>query len=369
MLTGSRVSLMRKLLLYTCAVLCAWTTLLPARSGAQNPDEELFAGKTVNVYIGRGPGSGTDIALRTFVRYWQRFIPGRPTIVVRNIPGGGGTRVWNFGYEIAKPDGLTILFSPFSGTAEILRLPGLRANFSRMPLIGGLKSPNLVYVRRSDIREPADLLKIEGLKYGGQNPAHHYDILGRLALDMLGVDYIYITGFSGADAVFNAVRRGEVEIQTAGLTLYRFSIEQALVETGEAIPLWHNPRVDRDGNVIPEESAESIPTFVEVYRDLMGEEPAGEDFEIYKWLQPTINTFGHAAFLPPDSPIATVRILRESFRATSEDTAFRAEEKKLFGTRMPLIDHEEGTRIIRQMTDPPDHVRDLLERYARQGSF
>ncbi len=156
-------------------------------------------------------------------------------------------------------------------------------------------------------------------------------------------------------------------MQTAGLTLYRFSIEGTLVETGMALPLWHNPRVDSEGNVLDEEAADGIPSFVEVYTALKGAEPTGEMFEIYKWLQPTINTFGHAAFLPPNSPEDAVRILRESFVATTDDEAYRAEEMQLFGVRMPLISHEEGTRVVREMTNAPDNVRELLARYAAQG--
>ncbi|NNC65072.1 MAG: hypothetical protein HKN84_09825 [Gammaproteobacteria bacterium] len=343
-------------------VLCAsiWASL----SVAWGADEDFYAGKTVTVYVGRGPGSGTDLALRTFTRFWQEHIPGHPTMVIRNIPGGGGTRVWNFGYERGDSDGLSIFFSPFSGAAEILDLPGLRADFTSMPLIGGLKSPNLVYVRTEKVEGLADLLTARGLKYAGQSPAHHYDIMGRMALDMLGVDYEYISGFQSASDAFNAVRRREVDIQTAGLTLYRFSIEGTLIESGAAIPLWHNPRVDAEGNVLPEMAAEGVPTFVEVYTQLKGAPPSGEMFEIYKWLQPTINTFGHAAFLPPGSPEEAVRLLRESFVATTNDPAYRAEELELFGVRMPLIEHTEGSRVIREMTSAPDNVRALLRRYA-----
>jgi tripartite-type tricarboxylate transporter receptor subunit TctC len=343
-----------------CIVLVASLSPTPATAA----DEDFYADKTVNIYLGRSAGSGTDLALRTFIRFWQEHIPGRPTIVVRNIPGGGGTRVWNFGYELADPDGLSILFSPFSGAAEILDLPGLRADFTSMPLIGGLKSPNLVYVRTDVISTPADLLTISGLKYAGQDPAHHYDIMARMALDMLGVDYTYIAGFQSANDVFNAIRRREVDMQTAGLTLYRFSIENTLIESGEAIPLWHNPRVDREGNVVAEEAAEGVPTFVEVYTDLKGSPPSGEMFEIYKWLQPTINTFGHAAFLPPNTPDDAARILRESFVATTNDAQYRAEEMELFGVRMPLIEHTEGSRVIREMTNAPENVRTLLRHYA-----
>ena len=325
----------------------------------------FYSGKTITIYIGRGPGSGTDLALRTFIRFWQEHIPGNPTMVVRNIPGGGGTRVWNYGYELADPDGLNILFSPFSGTAEILGLPGLRAEFEHMPLIGGLKSPNMVYVRTEKVPNIEQLLSARGLKYAGQNPAHHYDILGRMALDMLGVDYEYITGFSGANEVFNAVRRGEVDMQTAGLTLYRFSIEGPMVQTGQALSLWHNPRVDQAGNLLNEEAAAGIPSFVDVYTQLKGQAPSGEIFEIYKWLQPTINTFGHAAFLPPDAPEEAIRILRESFVATTDDEDFRTEELELFGVRMPLISYVEGTRVVGEMSNAPSNVRALLTKYAR----
>jgi hypothetical protein len=327
--------------------------------------EAFYFDKTITVYVGRGPGSGTDLALRTFVKFWQKHIPGNPTIVVRNIPGGGGTRVWNFGYELADPDGLNILFSPFSGTAQILGLPGLRANFETMPLIGGLKSPNMVYVRTDKVATVEQLLSVRGLKYAGQNPAHHYDILGRMALDMLGVDYQYITGFSGANEVFNAIRRGEVDMQTAGLTLYRFSIEGPMVDTGQALSLWHNPRVDEAGNVLNEEAAFGIPNFVDVYSRLKGEEPSGELFEIYKWLQPTINTFGHAAFLPPNSPEEAVNILRNSFVATTNDDAYRTEELEFFGVRMPLISYVEGTRVVGEMANAPSNVRALLMQYAK----
>ncbi|MBH98918.1 MAG: hypothetical protein CMM56_10775 [Rhodospirillaceae bacterium] len=354
---------------YKCIRLTGYAALvcmtLISYSSQVFSQEEFYSGKTITIYVGRGPGSGTDLAIRTFVKFWQQHIPGNPTIVVRNIPGGGGIRVWNFGYELADADGLNILFSPFSGTAEILGLPGLRADFEAMPLIGGLKSPNLVYVRTDKVASIEQLLSAQGLKYAGQNPAHHYDILGRMALDMLGVNYEYITGFSGANEVFNAVRRGEVDMQTTGLTLYRFSIEGPMVETGQALPLWHNPRVNQAGVVLDEEAATGIPNFVEVYSQLMGEEPSGEMFDIYKWLQPTINTFGHAAFLPPDSPEEAIDVLRNSFVATTDDDAYRAEELELFGVRMPLISHIEGTRVVGEMINAPDNVRTILMQYAQ----
>jgi tripartite-type tricarboxylate transporter receptor subunit TctC len=228
-------------------------------------DGDYFDGETITVYVGRTPGSGADLSVRVFVEFWQRHIPGNPTMIVRNVPGGGGTRVWNYGAEVAANDGLHILYSPTSGAAAILKQPGLRADFSEMPYIGGLMSPNMAYVRTDKVKRPEDLLTAEGLKFGGQTPAHRFDLLGRLGLDAVGTDYQYATGFPGAADVFNAVRRGEIDIQMSSLGLYRFSVEPTLVEEGLAIPLWHNPAADPEGNVTPLAVAADIPSYMEFY--------------------------------------------------------------------------------------------------------
>ena len=162
----------------------------------------------------------------------------------------------------------------------------------------------MAYVRTDKIKGAEDLLTAEGLKFAGQNPAHRFDLLGRLALDAVGADYQYVTGFQGAADVFNAVRRGEVDLQVASLGLYRFSIEPTLVEQGLAIPLWHNPISDSDGNLRPLTVAPDIPSYMEFYRSLTGTEPSGEEFEIYKWLLPRVNDIVYAAFLPPGTPEA-----------------------------------------------------------------
>jgi tripartite-type tricarboxylate transporter receptor subunit TctC len=326
-------------------------------------DEHYFDGKTVTVYVGRTPGSGADLSVRVFVEFWQRHVPGNPTMVVRNIPGGGGTRVWNFGAEVADADGLHILYSPTSGAAAILKQPGLRADFSKMPYIGGLMSPNMAYVRTDKVSSAEDLLTAEGLKFGGQTPAHRFDLLGRLGLDAVGAQYQYATGFPGAADVFNAIRRAEIDIQMASLGLYRFSIEPTLVKEGLAIPLWHNPAADTNGNLTPLEVAADIPSYMEFYENLMGVPPSGEEFEMYKWLLPRVNNIVYAALLPPDTPKEIQEILRQSFLDVTEDPDYRAEELTMYGFNLPVIGADEGTDILESLYDVPESVFTFLENY------
>jgi hypothetical protein len=330
-------------------------------------ETEHFAGKTVFVYVGRPPGSGADLAVRAFVRHWQKHIPGQPTMVVKNVPGGGGSRVWNLAWDKSKSDALEIFFSPVSATAVIVRQEGLRADLSKMPLVGSLMSPNMTFARTDRLKKAEDLPDVKGLQFGGQAPAHRFSILGRLTLDILGVEYRNVTGFRGASDVFNAVRRREVDIQTAPLNFYRFTVEPSVVQSGEVIPLWYNPVIDENGEIIPLDAAGDIPSFIDYYEAIKGEPPSGELFEILLWLLPKLNGITYAAFLPPESQGQPLEVLRDSFIRVTEDEEYQTEEAKMFGFNLPVVSSEQGTRIIEDMTNAPEHVRDFLDQYIQQG--
>jgi len=59
--------------------------------------------------ISTSPGGATDIAGRLVARYLGKYLPGHPDITVQNMPGAGGIVSANYLFNIAKPDGLTIL--------------------------------------------------------------------------------------------------------------------------------------------------------------------------------------------------------------------------------------------------------------------
>jgi tripartite-type tricarboxylate transporter receptor subunit TctC len=330
---------------------------------AEAQEDPYYEGKTLTLYVGRTPGSGADLAARVFAQFWSQYIPGEPTVIVRNLPGGGGTRVWNYGAEVAASDGFHVLFSPTNGAAAVLKEPGLRADFSTMPFVGGLLSPNMAYIRTDKVASPQELLTAQGLRFGGQNPALRFDLLGRLALDALGVEYQYVTGFPGGADVFNAIRRGEVDIQVASLGLYRFSIEPTLVEEGLAIPLWHNPSADTEGNVTALDVVPDIPSYMEFYRSVHGKDPSGEVYEMYKWILPRVNNIVYAALLPPGTPEEPTRILRETFIKVTEDPDYQAEEQRMYGFSLPLVGAEEGTEILRSLYDVPAEVASFLKAY------
>jgi tripartite-type tricarboxylate transporter receptor subunit TctC len=72
-------------------------------NGAQ--PETFFAGKTIYLAIGYGPGGANDVWGRTIAKHLGNHIPGRPRVIVQNVPGAGGLTLMNQLYNISPKDG------------------------------------------------------------------------------------------------------------------------------------------------------------------------------------------------------------------------------------------------------------------------
>jgi tripartite-type tricarboxylate transporter receptor subunit TctC len=47
-----------------------------------------YEGKVIRVIVGASPGGGFDLYARTLARHMGKHIPGNPTMIVENMPGG-----------------------------------------------------------------------------------------------------------------------------------------------------------------------------------------------------------------------------------------------------------------------------------------
>ena len=79
-----------------------------------------FAGETIEWIIPFSAGGGSDTWARFNAPLLSKYLPGEPTVIVVNEPGGGSTKGTNLFAARAKPDGLTIL-----GTSGSTQFPYL----------------------------------------------------------------------------------------------------------------------------------------------------------------------------------------------------------------------------------------------------
>ena len=66
------------------------------------PSAPFFQGKTINMVIAISAGSPTDTEGRLVARHLPQHIPGKPMIVVQNMPGAGGVIGVTCGRRLGK---------------------------------------------------------------------------------------------------------------------------------------------------------------------------------------------------------------------------------------------------------------------------
>ena len=109
------MNISRNLVILGAATIAAATTSWTVPASAADP---YYKGKTITVLIGRGPGSGTDATVRSFTKYWSKYIPGNPKIINKNTKGFAA---FNTVYEKGKPDGTLITFTPYDPVSPMTK--------------------------------------------------------------------------------------------------------------------------------------------------------------------------------------------------------------------------------------------------------
>ena len=88
----------------------AWAALLGltmATSAAHGAANERFTeDKLVTIYVSLPPGGSYDSYARVLSRHIGKHLPGQPSsVIIKNMPGGGGVTLANYLYNIAPKDG------------------------------------------------------------------------------------------------------------------------------------------------------------------------------------------------------------------------------------------------------------------------
>ena len=81
-------------------------------------DAAFFKGKTVSIYVYTPPsGTSYDLTAHLLARYLPAHMPGNPSAMVKNMPGGGGLTLTRFLFVAAPKDG-----TAFGSLAQTLPL-------------------------------------------------------------------------------------------------------------------------------------------------------------------------------------------------------------------------------------------------------
>src|SRR5688572_3007671 len=174
---------------------------------------DFFAGKTITMSSHTAPGNSYDLYLRLLSRHYGRHIPGNPSFVVINQPGGGGLRSFNHAGVVAPQDGtfLTIVSQAlliFEATGQ----NGLQVSLGKFQWLGSFHQSNNVTVtwHTSKVRTLADAMAREVTV--GATGSGAGSIIGPAIYNaVLGTKFKMIAGYPGGAEIDIAMQRGEVE--------------------------------------------------------------------------------------------------------------------------------------------------------------
>src|SRR5258708_19503722 len=111
----------------------------------------FFEGKTVTVLIGAKSGS-LEIAAQIVSHHLGKYLPGRPAVILQHMPGAAHLLATNNVFNVAKPDGLTILASnPNVAIAQLSKVEQVRFDVRKFQWLGSSGADGVMLSIRSDL--------------------------------------------------------------------------------------------------------------------------------------------------------------------------------------------------------------------------
>lgn len=315
--------------------------LTPLR--AADADEEFYKGRQIFWILSAGEGGGYAQYAQAFAPFFSAHIPGRPKIVIQNMPGAGGIRAMMHLGTVAPKDGSTI--GMVHSSVPFAPLYGVKgANFDprQMNWIGSISRATAICVawHASGVREWKDLFEKEYI-VGGTGAGSQMETLPAMLNKVFGTKIKIISGYKGGNDVYLAMERGEVSGRCGGLiSSIRSTRPEWFPQHKVHVPVQialerspHLPDVPALGEIVPDQRKKQILQLVLAPQEM-----------------------DRPILAPPGAPPSRVATLRKAFDAAMSDPDFIAEARKQ-GLEIDAVSGDKVAEIVRSAFSlPPDIV-------------
>lgn len=320
--------------------------VLLSTPAAADPVADFYAGKRLNVVVGVSAGGTYDWYARLFADHVVKYIPGKPTAIVTNMPGGGGVKAMNYLANAAAKDG-TVMGMPEQGIPIAKALtgdPNLKFDITRMNWIGTVSGSHYLFGvwHERPVKTIADAREHEvPMSSTGRNSTT--SIYPLLANSVLGTRFKPVYGYKGAGDMNLAIEQGETWGRGG-------TIESYTTMTAH----WVNEKKIRfvvQIGAARHPDMPDVPLLSELVTD-------AEKKAIVEFLSVPLKV-GRSIGAPPDVPADRVAALRKAFSQAMKDPALLADAKK----QKLRITGESGEELQALMAKveatPPDMIEKI----------
>jgi tripartite-type tricarboxylate transporter receptor subunit TctC len=308
-----------------------------------------FSGKTVTIIVGYKAGGGYDATARLLARHLPKHIPGKPTVIVQNMPGANSIIAANHIYNIAKPDGLTIgTFNRNLPIAQLTKVEGVKFDITKFQWIGSAANESTILAIRTDLPYKTfdELRKAkETVVIGSTGPGANTHDFPLLLKELLGLNFKIVSGYSSSADIMLAVERKEVDGRAGSFTSLRPFIDRNLVRPVVRARS-SEPGIDKlpvDEELAPNARAKAIMA-----------------------LRSAPEQVARPYVLPPATPADIVKALRDAFANAIKDPELEAEGKKA-KLDLEYLPGDEAQKVLVQVMKQPQDLVDEFSKYIKFG--
>jgi hypothetical protein len=217
------------------------------------------------------------------------------------------------------------------------------------------------------IKRPTDIVKAERFRAGGLSFDSNKDLRFRLAFDVLGVKYDYVTGYNSSNDARLAVQRNEIQYHDENIPGYRGVVEPQMVKTGMVTPLYYHDVIRPDGTMAKSPDYPELSGFTEVYTQIYGKPPSGIKYETLKAANMASQNLNRVALLAPGTSNEAVLAMRQAFSLLAKDEEFIGEAKKVMRFQPRFEVGEDGERLRERVLRAPKEIVEFVQKYVEEA--
>ena len=324
-------------------LLAAATSTAPAQSVA-----DFYKGAELTIQIGYGSGGGYDTTTRLFAQHFGKHIPGRPTIIVQNMPGAGSMKAANHLFGVAPKDGSVL--GVFASSTALEPLFGNKAALydpRKFEWIGSLHrdiaSCGVWKGAGQNIKDLPGLIQAKKtVTFGSTSPTAITAQHPLFLKNMLGANVKVIFGYKGTKDVSLAMMRAEVD---GSCGMFESSVRGAFDQHVRAGEFKIVVQFGRD---------RAVPYFgdaTRLYTLLKTDDQKQVADVIFRQTE-----LARPLAAPPGTPKDRVMALRQAMLDTLKDPAMIAETKRMQLDFDPVTGEETAQIFADFYTTPPTLV-------------
>jgi tripartite-type tricarboxylate transporter receptor subunit TctC len=326
-----------------CAALSAASCGPSVIETGQASDGDFYQGKIVSIIVGSGAGGGFDTTARLVARHIARYIPGAPTVIVVNMPGGGGLVAANHVFSAAAKDGTVIgLFHEAQMMSQLTGGEGVNFDLREFNWLGSsYDDPNVCIVRTdAPVTAFEDMIgRAAPIAVGGTGPGSNTYDAPRVLAAATGASLRAVAGYPTTNDVRIGVERGEIQGMCLGWESVR-SASGSWLDDGYAQVFVQNG-TERHAD-LPD-----VPLALEFARD--------EESRTLLRLVDAPGAMAKPFALPPGVDAGRVDVMRAALLATYRDQTF-LEEARAMKLEFQPKDADEIQQILDEVLATPPEI-------------